>query len=308
MLRYLLSRLLQALLVIVVVYTITFLLLMLVGDPFIGEKTPPESVLKALRARYLIDRPAMAYLLYPWRVITTGDLGPTISYENWTVNDVVRSALPVSASLGCFAMIWALWLGIGAGLVGGMKPQSKRDLLLTILSLLGASLPTFVIASALVMLLGVFVPIFPTGGWGTIAQLILPSFCLALPFAAYIARLTRVSVLEVRHQDYIRAARAKGVTHFPLVTRHVLRNALLPVFSYLGPALAYLITGSFVVEKVFAIPGLGTHFVNACLATDIPLVLGLVLIFTTVVVIFNLLVDVAYTFVDPRVSVEGNKT
>ena len=303
MIRFLAYRLLQSLLVVVCVYSATFWLLMAApGDPFIGEKKPPESVLKALREKYHIDQPAKAYVWYAWRAVRYGDLGQTISYENWTVREVIASSLPVSVALGSLALLRALGIGVMGGTVGAVYKGRWLDHALTTATLLGVSLPTFVIGAGLLMAFVVAWPLLPAGGWGTLRQVILPAATLALFYLAYISRLTRASVLDVLGADYVRTARAKGLAEYQVITSHVLRNASLPILSYLGPAAATVLTGSFVAEKVFAIPGLGTHFVNACLNGDIPLVLGAVMVYTVLVVGFNLLVDLAYVFADPRIS------
>lgn len=320
MLSFLFWRLLQSVGVLWVVYTLTFVLLMLApGDPFIGEKKPPPSVREAIAKRYGLEflayspekRAAMsqrqklaavtgAYVLYGGNLLRF-DLGPTLAYENWTVNDVIKSSLPVSVALGSFALLIALWLGVIAGTVGAVFKGKWPDMGLTVMTLFGVSLPTFVTGSLLIMLFAVYWPVLPSGGWGRVSQLILPATTLALFFMAYIARLTRVSVLDVISADFIRTARAKGLSPTRVVTHHVLRNATLPVLSYIGPAAATVLTGSFVVERLFAIPGLGTHFIAACLYPDLPLVLGAVMVYTALVVAFNLLVDIAYAFVDPRI-------
>lgn len=321
MLRFLVSRFVQSLVVLWAVYTVTFVLLMSSpGDPFVGEKKPPESVQRALAERYGLEYLKLpeaerakltvgeragyigrAYGLYLWRLGHL-DLGPTISYENWTVNDVIVASLPVSVALGALALLIALWGGVLAGTLGAVHKGGAWDMGLSVVTLLGVSLPTFVTGSLLLMVLAVVWPVLPSSGWGTLGQLVLPAVTLALLFLAYIARLTRVSVLDVLSADYVRTARAKGLSQGRVIRRHVLANAGLPVLSFLGPAAATVLTGSFVVEKLFAIPGLGQHFVNGCLYNDIPLVLGSVMVYTVLIVGFNLLVDVAYAGMDPRIT------
>ncbi len=343
MLRFLFYRLLQSLAVLWAVYTITFFLLMLApGDPFIsGEKRPLESVRKALAQKYGLDYLATdtpfknlsagkrfyytgtAYLHYLRRACT-GDFGPSIEYENFSVLDIIRSSLPVSIALGSIALLIALWLGVAAGTLGAITKNRWPDLTLSFLTLLGVSLPAFVVGSLFIMAFVVALPIFASGGWGGdgggggggggggqsgigilfsgLGRLVLPAFTLALFFLAYIARLTRASTLDVLSLDFVRTARAKGLPMRRVVTRHVGANAALPILSYLGPAAANILVGSFVVEKLFVIPGLGTHFVNACLNKDIPLVLGTVLVYSALVILFNLLVDLAYAAVDPRIT------
>ncbi|HUO09814.1 MAG TPA: ABC transporter permease [Phycisphaerae bacterium] len=317
MVRFLFWRLVQSVVVLWVVYTVTFALLMLApGDPFIGEKKPPESVLKALAAEYgLVPRSerlnytAAEDVVYfsrvYWRYLSracVGDLGPSIQYENWKVTEVIGTSLPVSATLGCVALLVALVGGVAAGVSGAVRKNKWQDLVLTVVTLLGISLPTFVVGALLLMAFVVFVPIFPSGGWGTPQQIVLPAVTLALFFLAYIARLSRTSTLDVLGADFVRTARAKGLSPREVISRHVGANAGLPILSYIGPAAANVLTGSFVVEKIFNVPGLGTHFVNGCLNLDIPLVLGSVMMYTVLVVVFSLLVDVAYAAVDPRIS------
>jgi oligopeptide transport system permease protein len=303
-LRFLFLRFLQSLGVLACVYTATFWLLMATpGDPFLGDqKKPSEIVLRALREKYMIDKPAQAYVRYAWRIVRYGDFGPTIQYENWTVREVIAQSLPVSVALGALALLMALWMGVLVGTLGAVNKGRWLDHALTVGSLAGISLPTFVVGVILLMAFAVAWPLLPSGGWGTLQQLVLPALTLSLFYLAYIARLTRASVLDVLSADYVRTARAKGLSKTRLVTRHVLGNASLPILSYMGPAAATVLTGSFVVEKVFAIPGLGSHFVNACLNRDIPLVLGSVLVYTALVVAFNLLVDIAYVAADPRIA------
>jgi oligopeptide transport system permease protein len=320
MLRFLVWRFLQAVVVLFLVYTATFWLLMAApGDPFIGERDPGRAVRTAIAQRYGLDylgkskeeRDRMsagqkfgavskAYVLYIGKLVSGN--APTVKHENWNVNEVIAASLPVSLALGALALVMALWLGVAAGTAGALARGRWPDMALTVLTLFGVSLPTFVIGSVLLTLFAVTLPILPASGWGSVSQLVLPATTLALFFLAYIARLTRVSVLDVLSADFVRTARAKGASARVVIGKHVLANAALPILSYLGPAAAYVLTGSFVVEKLFDVPGLGTDFVNSCLNTDIPLVLGTVMVYTALVVVFNLLVDIAYAMVDPRIT------
>jgi len=321
MLRLLGWRLVQGVVVLWTVYTVTFALLMMApGDPFVGEKKPPEAVVRALAEKYGLD-----YLTFPeeqrrsmtWGqhayyirkayarylgLAVRGDFGPTIDYPNFSVNDIIKTSLPVSATLGSIALLFALWVGSLAGTLGAVRKGRGTDLALSVLTLLGVSLPSFVVGALLMMLFVVYIPILPAAGWGSASQIFLPALTLSLFFLAYIARLARASTLDTLSADYVRTARAKGVSPRGVVMKHVGANAALPLLSYLGPAAANILVGSFVVEKLFAIPGLGTHFVNGCLNKDIPLVLGSVMVYTTLVVVFNMLVDVAYAAVDPRIT------
>jgi oligopeptide transport system permease protein len=326
MARFLAWRLLQSVIVLWAVYTVTFWLLMMTpGDPFISsEKKAPQSVREALAQKYGLGYLAMpaeqrqklttwqktqymtrAYWFYLGRALQ-GDFGPSIESENWTVASIIRSKLPVSLTLGSFALMMALWAGVGAGMWGAMRRHKWPDMALSVVTLAGVSLPSFVVGSLLIMLFVSAIPLLPAGGWGGglregFTRLLLPAATLALFFLAYIARLTRSSVRDTMSADYVRTARSKGVRPLRIATHHIGSNAILPVLSYLGPAAANILVGSFVVEKLFVIPGLGQDFVNGCLTRDIPLVLGTVLVYSVLVVLFNLLVDLAYAFVDPRI-------
>jgi oligopeptide transport system permease protein len=232
------------------------------------------------------------------------DFGPAFTYSDWTCTQIIAQALPVSVMLGLLAMVIAVLVGVPIGVLGAVRKGSSWDTLTAGLLLVGISLPTFVTGTALLTVFAVYLRIAPVGGWGTLAHLPLPALTLSLPFTAFIARLTRVGMIDVLSSDYIRTARAKGLPRRAVVWRHALRVAFLPVLSYLGPATAQAMTGSFVVEKVFGVPGLGQHFVNAALNRDAGLVMGTVLVFAALLIAFNILVDVAYAWLDPRLREE----
>jgi oligopeptide transport system permease protein len=229
------------------------------------------------------------------------DLGPSLQYEDWRVNQIIGDALPVSVALGATAMLIAVVLGVGAGVIGAARPNSAADVLTLAVALIGISLPSFVVGTTLLLVFSVWLPVFPVGQWGPRGA-VLPAITLSLPFAAYIARLTRMGMLEHLGADFIRTARAKGVSETRVILKHALKNAFLPVLSYLGPATAMSMTGSFVVERVFTVPGLGQHFVNAVLNKDLFLIMGVVLVYSTMLILFNLAVDVMYRWVDPRIE------
>jgi oligopeptide transport system permease protein len=321
MLRFLIARVIQSAIVLWVVYTVTFALLMMApGDPFIGEKTPPLAVRQALAKSYGLDylalpsaqrkelslRQRSGYILRAYGHYLGHafhfDFGPTIDYPNWSVSEVIAHSLPISVTLGAAALLIALWVGVAAGTAGALAKNRWPDFILAAGTLMGVSLPSFVVGALLLMLLVVAIPILPSGGWGSLRQLVLPAATLSLFYLSYVASLARSSTLDVLGADYVRTAKAKGLPRRRVIAKHVGANAGLPLLSYLGPAAATILTGSFVVEKLFAIPGLGTHFVNGCLNNDIPLVLGATLVYTAIVVFFNLLVDIAYAAVDPRIS------
>lgn len=308
-------RLLLLPFIILSVYVLTFSLAWLVPvNPLQnpeGRRPPPE-IEAAMRSQYRLDDPAAFFMDYlgkasgiSWllgRHARPFDLGPSLRHPDWTVNEILAAGLPVSITLGLVAMVLALLLGTTAGVVGGLRPGSGVDMATLLVALVGISLPSFVAGATLLVGFAVLLPVFPVGGWGDGRHLVLPAITLSLPFAAYIARLTRMGMVEQMRSDYVRTALAKGLSRRQAAVRHALRNALLPVVSYLGPATAAAMTGSFVVEKVFAVPGIGRHFVDAVLSKDLTLIMGVVLVYSTMLVLLNLVVDVAYRWVDPRIS------
>lgn len=326
MIGLILRRFLQIPLVLLVIYTVTFVLAWaLPGSAVINDegRAPPAAVIDAIEKQYSLDDPLKCYTQYlsrvsgfdwasrqlglaptanpdqPDRII---DFGPSFRYEDWTVNDIIASSLPVSIALGMSAIAIALGLGVGAGVIGAVKPNSLTDFATLAVALIGISLPSFVTGTILLILGPVWAGVGTVGAWGTLANMILPAFTLSLPFAAYIARLTRMGMIDALSADYIRTARAKGVAPNAVILKHALKNAFLPVLSYLGPAAAYAMTGSFVIETVFNIPGIGQHFVDAVRAKDLFLIMGVTIVFASMLVLFNLAVDVLYRFVDPRIE------
>lgn len=306
MLRFIVHRLLQSVLVLWLVYTCTFWLLMAApGDPFVGRKQPPPAIIAALKARYGLNDPVRAYWRYPEVVLLHGDLGPTISYSNWSVAAVIKNTLPVSMALGALALAFALWLGVAAGLIGAVFKGRWIDRVLTTGCLAAISIPNFIFGSVLLILFAVDTTVLPSGGWGSFRQLILPAATLGVTYWAILARLMRESTWDVLQSDYIRTARAKGNSPVRILSRHAAPNASLPILAFLGPAAAGILTGSFVVEKLFAVPGMGYVFVNACLNKDIPLVLGITMVYTVILVMMNMLADVACAMADPRIAING---
>ncbi len=335
MTRVILTRLAQLPLVLLAVYTLTLALAWAIpGNPLeSSERRPPPEVEAAMKAQYNLDDFWSFYWSYldsatglraareqfsgraeserrrleslhlappPRRVF---DLGPSLQYRDQRVSEIIAGSLPVSAQLGVVAIILAIVIGTPAGVLGGVRPGTWIDSLSLAIALIGISLPSFVTGTLLVLVFPVWLGIGQIGGWGSFSQLILPALTLSLPFAAYIARLTRMGMVEAMSSDYVRTARAKGLPETTVVLRHALRNAALPVVSYLGPACAMAMTGSFVVERVFNVPGLGQHFVNALQNKDLFLIIGVVLVFSTMLVLFNLVVDVLYRWIDPRIRV-----
>lgn len=304
MTKRVINRVLLGVATLLGVYTITFLMVIATpGNPFQrGDRQMPPEVLAALESRYHIDNHATYYVEYLWRVIRYGDFGPAFNYRDWTCNQILAQALPVSVIIGLLAMLIAVMVGVPVGVLSAVHRDSWFDLATLSLVLLGISLPTFVTGSALLTVFAVYMKSAPIGGWGTIAHLPLPALTLSLPFMAYIARLTRVGMLDVLGSDFIRTAVAKGVPPRQVIWRHAFKIAFLPVLSVLGPATAQAMTGSFVVEKVFNVPGLGQHFVDAALNLDRGMILATVLVFSAMLIVFNMIVDILYSVVDPRIE------
>jgi oligopeptide transport system permease protein len=303
--KVILTRLVQLPLVLAIIYLLTFVLVWVVpGDPFTTEKNMDEAVKRVLRERYHADSAWSFLRWYPYNAIVHRDLGWSMQYREWSVNDIIWRALPVSITLGLFALTIALLMGVGVGTLAAVKRDGPLDWASLSISLVGISLPSFVTA-AILLVAAASSRAMPVGGWGHFSDIVLPGIALSLLPMAYIARLTRVAMLDVLGSDYVRTARAKGLSNSVVIWKHCLRNALLPVLSYLGPAAAVALTGSFVVEKVFNIPGLGQYFVNSVLNRDRTLVLGVVMVYSAMQLVFNLLVDIAYAWVDPRIDISG---
>jgi oligopeptide transport system permease protein len=303
MIRFLLNRLLWMAITLWVVYTASFLLMRAVpGGPFDQERTLAPHVKAAVEARHNLDQPLIVQYGLSLGSVMTGDLGPCYKMGDFTVNEIVAQGFPISASLGVLAMTFALSLGITTGIVSAVKRQTAVDFTLRSIATIGIAIPNFVIASIAVICLSFMVPLLPPAGWGSFSHLILPATCLGAPYAAYIARLVRTGMLDVLNQDYIRTAHAKGLLPQQVIMKHALKGAMLPVASFLAPAIAGVLTGSLVVEQIFAIPGLGVHFVKAAMLRDYSLALGLVLVYTTLLYTMNLVVDISYSFFDPRVK------
>jgi oligopeptide transport system permease protein len=303
MLRFIAARLLQFPLVLAAVYLVTFLLAWVApGSPFEGERKLDPVVIKSLKERFHAESAWQFLRYYPAQMIQ-GDFGPSLTNKEWSVGDLLATALPVSLTLGLFAMLLAVVIGVAVGTLAAVRRGGFFDWFSLTLALGGISLPSFVAAGLLVTVFCTRLHWFPYGSWGAPIDIVLPGVALSLIPMAYIARLTRVSMIDVLGSDYVRTARAKGLTRRAVVWKHCLRNAFLPVLSYLGPAAAYALTGSFVVEKVFNVPGLGDHFVNSVLNRDQTLILGTVMVYSLVLLTLNLLVDVLYAVVDPRIDV-----
>jgi oligopeptide transport system permease protein len=305
MVRFIIRRLLVTIPTILIVITITWVLIKLApGNFYSGEKRLPPAIEKNIREKYGLDKPwYQQYSRTMWPIIRHGDFGTSLKYEGQSVNTIIARSLPVSAAVGILAYILALIVGITAGSIAALKQNSRWDYASMAGAMLGISVPNFVLGPILVLVFSLSLYWLPPSRWGGFPSrnLILPVLTLSAVYMAYIARLTRAGMLEVLRSDYIRTARSKGLSEKDVLVRHALRGGLMPVVSYTGPALAFLLTGTVVVERIFALPGLGNYFIQAALNRDEPLIIGIVAFIAITLLLMNLLVDIAYAFLDPRV-------
>lgn len=304
--RFISYRLLQAVPVILVVITATFFLVrMAPGGPFDEEKAVIPEVKAALEAQYRLDLPLhQQYFTYLGDLLK-GDLGPSFKYPGRSVNELISAGLPVTAELGFYALLVAISIGGVAGVIASLKPNSPQDYIPMSAAMIGICMPSFLLGPLLVLVFGIYLDWLPVSGWGDIpGDKILPAITLGSTYAAYIARLSRAGMLEVMSQDYIRTARAKGLPEWQVVTRHALRGGLIPVVAFLGPAFAGLLSGSFVVETIFQIPGLGRFYVQAAFNRDYTMILGTTVFLSTLIVLFNLLSDILAAWMNPRLRAQ----
>lgn len=329
MLRFLLRRLVWFVITLSVVMGVSFVLMRSVkGGPFDQDRKLEPAIERNIRQKYNLDDPMIIQFLdyvgplnmgddgwfgegedkgkRPFGGVLTGDFGPSFRYRDFTVNQILAQSLPISALLGVVSMMWALALGISTGIASALWRGSRIDLALRLAATCGIALPNFVIAGFLIIIFVFMLPLFPVAGWGSIRHMLLPGFCLGLVYAAYISRLTRTGMLEALSQDHIRTAHAKGLAPATVVMRHALKGGLLPVVSYLGPATAGILTGSLVIERIFGIPGTGSHFINSATNRDYTLAMGVTILYTVLVYSFNTVVDLAYTLLDPRIKLEDS--
>lgn len=302
MLSYSLRRLIGAVPTLLVLVTLTFFMIRIApGGPFDAEKALPPAIEANLAAKYHLDEPLWRQYGRYLGQLARGDLGPSFHYEDYTVNELIAQGLPISAAIGLAAMTLALLVGVAVGTVAALRQNRAADHTVMALAMTGISIPSFVVAPLLILVFAVQLGWLPAGGTGSPAHLILPVLALALAPVAYIARLTRGGLIEVWRQPYIRTARAKGLPLWLILARHAARPALLPVVSYLGPALAGVMTGSVVIESIFGLPGVGRYFILGALNRDYTLVMGVVVFYGVLIIAFNLLVDLLYACLDPRV-------
>ncbi|HAU60387.1 MAG TPA: ABC transporter [Opitutae bacterium] len=295
------SRLLQTIPTLLIIATLTFFMTRFApGGPFDSEKAIPEEIKVNLESHFGLNLPLFdQYLLY-MKNLLAGDLGPSFKYVGWDVSELIGVAFPVSLGLGVSALLIALFVGLPAGMVAALRKNTLWDYLPMGLAMVGICLPTFVLGPILIMIFSTKLNLLPALGWYSWSDLILPSLTLGLFYAAYIARLTRAGMLETLKQDYVRTARAKGASPSRVVIKHALRGGLLPVVTFLGPAFAGLVSGSFIIESIFFIPGLGKFFVTAAFNRDYTMVLGTVLFYATLIIALNLLVDFLQAWLDPK--------
>ncbi len=306
MLRFITSRFLQSLLALFLVITATFFMIRFVpGGPFTAEKAVTPEILRNLEAHYGLNKPLWQQYLDYLGSLARGDLGPSFKYPNRTVNEIIADKVPVSAELGALSLSLALVLGISLGTIAAVRRNTWADYTASTFGMAGISIPTFVVGPLLVLFFAIYLGWVNASGWYGPIDRILPSVVLGLAYAAPISRLTRGGMLEVLNQDFIRTARAKGASEFRVVTRHALRGGLLPVVSYLGPAVAGILTGSFVIETIFQIPGIGREFVNSAFNRDYTLVLGTVILYATLIMALNLVVDIVQAWMNPKVRLES---
>ncbi|MEY4576827.1 MAG: hypothetical protein RL701_1530 [Pseudomonadota bacterium] len=305
MLAFIVRRLLGLIPTLFVVVVLSFLVVRLApGSPFTSERGIPAEVLVDLKQKYGFDRPLIEQLGRYLVGLAHGDLGMSTKYPQRTVNEIIADGLPSTLLLGCVGLAWALVVGVIAGVIGAIRQNSVWDYTLMTGAMLGISVPTFVLGPLLVLVFSLSIYALPPGGWGSARHVVLPGITLGSYYAAYIARLTRGGMLEVTRAEYIRMARAKGLSEPLIVVRHMLRGGLLPLVTFLGPAVANLMVHSVVVEKIFSTPGIGPYFVDAAFNRDYFLVMGIVLLYSALLLVLNLCVDVAYGLMDPRVRYE----
>lgn len=306
--KYILERFLSMLLVIFIIVSATFLLMHSIpGGPFTGEKSLSPAVIQNIMERYHLNDPLWKQYTDYIMNIVQGDFGPSFKYEDRTVNQIIGDGLPISAVLGLCAASFALIVGIPAGIIAALRQNKWPDYLVMFGATIGISVPNFITATLLIYIFALKLDLLPAAMWGEFSQVVMPTIALAALPTAIIARLTRSSMLEVLGQDYIRTAKAKGLSTFTIIQRHALKNALMPVITYLGPMIAFILLGSFVIESIFAIPGLGRYFVMGIYNRDYTVILGITIFDAVMLVFLNFIVDIIYVLLDPRIKLDDRK-
>ena len=307
MLRYIIKRFFTSLFTIFVVITITFFLMRLMpGGPFDGEKVTPE--IKAnLEAKYGLDKPIISQYGMYLKNLVTGDLGESMIFKGRQVTDTIVKSFPASAKVGIVAVIFSLVIGVGLGIIAAIKKGHWPDSVSMIVATLGITIPSFVVASILIYIFAVKLRVLPATGFSGFDSYVMPVIALAGTSMSFITRLTRSRLIDVMKSDYIRTAKAKGLGQGKIIIKHALRNSLIPIVTYLGPLVASILTGSFVVEKIFAIPGLGNEFVQSVTNRDYTMLLGVTAFYCTLIILFNFIVDILYVVIDPRIKLENTE-
>ena len=306
MLKFLLSRIAQAVPVLLVVVTATFFIVHAApGGPFSADKAVPPEVIEALEAQYKLDQPVWRQYISYLGDILSGDFGPSFKYPGRSVNELIMAGIPITAELAFYAMLVALGIGILSGVGAAMRPNTLQDYAPMTLAMIGICMPSFLLGPLLVLVFGIELEMVPVSGWGDIpGDKILPSITLGTGYAAYIARLSRGGMLEILSQDFFRTARAKGLSESTVIIKHALKGGLIPVIAFLGPAFAGLLAGSFVVETIFQIPGIGRFYVQAAFNRDYTLILGMTIFLSTLIIIFNLISDLISIWLTPKLRDE----
>jgi oligopeptide transport system permease protein len=305
MLRFIARRFLQTIPVLLIIATLTFFLMKLApGGPFDTEKATTPEIKKQLEAHYGYDKPVWQQYASYMGGLLKGDLGPSSKYGGWTVTELIAGAFPVSLELGCYALAVALTIGMLAGFVAALRPNSAMDYLPMSLATIGICLPTFVMGPVLVLIFGIALSWFNSSGWFFMGDRVLPALTLGAYYSAYTSRIARTSMIEILSQDFIRTARAKGASEWRVILKHAFKGALQPVVTLTAPITANMVTGSFIVEKIFDIPGLGRFFVTGAFNRDLTLVVGCVLVYAALIVMLNLLADVVLVWLNPRLRFE----
>lgn len=308
MTKFLLKKILILIVSLFMVATLTFALMQIIpGDPFTQEKAVPEEILKAMYHHYGLDQPWYVQYARYIKGLVTFDLGPSFKYQGRTVSEIIREGFPVSMTLGLEALLLSVFSGITLGCIAALKHLKWQDHLTMVLAVLGISVPSFILATFLQYFFAMKLDLLPVARWGTFDHSILPALALAALPTAFIARLTRSNMVEIMHQDYIQTAKSKGLNSFQIVLHHCLRNALLPIVTYLGPLTTAILTGSFAVEKIFGIPGLGQWFVMSITNRDYTVIMGTTVFYSAILMLSVFLVDVLYCFIDPRIQLIDRK-
>lgn len=306
--KYLVKKILILVVSLFAVATLTFALMQAIpGDPFTEEKAVPEEILKAMFHHYGLDQPWYIQYGRYLKGLVTWDLGPSFKYQGRNVCDIIQEGFPVSLILGCEALTLAIFAGIGLGSLSALKHGKWQDRTMMIVAVLGISVPSFILATFLQYLFGMKFDLLPVARWGTFNHSILPALSLAALPLAFIARLTRSNMVEIMQQDYILTAKSKGLNGFSIIYRHALRNAFLPIITYLGPLTTAILTGSFAVEKIFGIPGLGQWFVMSITNRDYTVIMGTTVFYSTILMVCVFLVDILYSVIDPRIKLINKK-